>query len=43
MGILDITPGRVEARILRLGETPKRRNPGVEYTYTPETGVVRHD
>ena len=42
VGILDITPGRVEARILRLGVTPDLRNPGIEYTYTPETGVVRH-
>jgi uncharacterized protein len=43
VGILDITPSRVEARIHRLGETPERRNPGIEYTYTPETGVVQHD
>ena len=43
VGILDVTPGRVEARIVRLGETPGRKNPGVEYTYTPETGVIRHE
>ena len=43
VGILDITPGRIEARIVKLGETPGRRNPGIEYTYTPETGVIRHD
>ena len=38
---LDIKDGRVEARIVKLGETEGRRNPGIEYTYTPETGVIR--
>lgn len=40
VGILDIEPGRLEARIVRLGETEGRRNPGIEYRYTPEEGVV---
>ena len=42
VGLLDITPGRIEARIVRLAEEAGLRNPGIEYTYTPETGVIRH-
>lgn len=41
VGLLDIERGRVEARIVRIGETDGRPNPGIEYHYTPETGVVR--
>ena len=41
VGLLDITPGRIEAKIIKLGETPERRNPGIEWSYKPETGVVR--
>lgn len=42
VGILEITKDRVEAYIKKLGETEGRRNPGIEYTYTPETGVIKH-
>lgn len=41
VGFLDITPGRIEASIVRLGETEGRKNPGIEYRYTPEEGVIR--
>ncbi len=30
VGLLELTPERVSARVLRLGETPKLRNPGDE-------------
>lgn len=43
VGILEITKDRVEAYIKKLGETDGRRNPGIEYTYTPELGVIKHD
>ncbi|MEX2447019.1 MAG: metallophosphoesterase family protein [Dehalococcoidia bacterium] len=43
IGLVDINDGCVEARIVKLGETEGRRNPGIEYTYTRETGVIRHD
>ena len=43
IGILEITKDRVEAYIKKLGETEGRRNPGIEYTYTPETGVIKHE
>ena len=42
VGLLEIDGDRLEARIIRLGETEGRHNPGVEYTYTRETGVIRH-
>lgn len=32
VGILELTEGALEARVIRLGETPGRRNPGVEST-----------
>lgn len=42
VGLLEIAAGRiVEARILKLGDTEGRRNPGVESRFTPGTGVVR--
>lgn len=40
VGLLEIDAGRVEARIVRLGESVGLRNPGREYTFTPEGGVV---
>ena len=43
VGILEITKDRVEAYIKKLGETEGRRNPGIEYTYTPELGVIKHE
>jgi putative phosphoesterase len=41
VGLLEISAGRIEARIVRIGETPGRPNPGIEYRFTPETGVER--
>ncbi len=42
VGLLEVGGGRVSsARIVRLGETPGLRNPGVEFEYTPAGGVVR--
>ena len=44
VGIIEISEGgRIEAYIKRLGETEGKKNPGVEYSYTPETGVVTPD
>ena len=43
IGIIEIHEGRIEAYIKKLGETEGRRNPGIEYSYTPETGVIKHD
>ncbi len=37
--ILDITTDTLDARIVRLGETEGRRNPGVEYAFSLATGV----
>jgi uncharacterized protein len=31
--ILEIETGRLEAKVIRLGETPERRNPGQEYAF----------
>lgn len=41
VGLLEIDGARLDARIMRLGETEGRRNPAVEYSFTRETGVVR--
>lgn len=42
VGLLEIGDGRViEARMVRLGHTEGRPNPGIEYHFTPETGVLR--
>ncbi len=43
VALLGIEGGELSARITRLGETEGLRNPGVEYSYTRETGVVRLD
>ena len=42
VGLLEITRDDVQARIIRLGDTPGRRNPGVEYVYTRAGGVIQH-
>lgn len=41
VGLLEIGGGSLEARIVRLGHTEGRPNPGIEYSFRPETGVVR--
>jgi hypothetical protein len=40
VGLLEVGLRKLEARIVRLGHTEGRPNPGVEYSFTPETGVV---
>jgi hypothetical protein len=41
VGLLDLREGAFAARIVRLGETEGRPNPGVEFSFTPITGVVQ--
>jgi putative phosphoesterase len=41
VGLLEIAGGRIEASIRRLGHSEGRDNPGMEYRFAPETGVVR--
>jgi putative phosphoesterase len=42
VGLLEIAGGAIlEAKIVRLGETEGRKNPGIEFHYAPETGVRR--
>ena len=41
VGLLEVGRAGVSARIVRLGESEGLRNPGVEYSYSVETGVVR--
>lgn len=41
VGLIDLRDGGFSARIVRLGETEGRRNPGIEFLFTPETGVIR--
>jgi len=41
VGLLEIDGGNVEARIVRLGHTEGRPNPGIEYSFRPGTGVIR--
>ena len=41
VGLLDIGVGHLAAQIIRLGETPGRPNPGVEFSFTRATGVIR--
>ena len=33
VAILDLEPGHLRAKIIRLGETPGLSNPGVEFTF----------
>lgn len=42
VGLLEITPDDVRAQIVRLGDSPGRGNPGVEYSYTRAGGVIQH-
>jgi uncharacterized protein len=42
VALLDLEPGSLRAKIVRLGETDGRRNPGVEYTFDGAT-VARLD
>ena len=37
VAILDLEPGALRARIVRLGETEGLRNPGVEYEFEDST------
>jgi hypothetical protein len=39
VAILDLDRGRLDARILRLGDTDARRNPGIEYAFDLLSGV----
>jgi putative phosphoesterase len=39
VGILELDSGSLDARIVRLGETEGRRNPGVEYVFSLATGI----
>ncbi|MBI3744572.1 MAG: YfcE family phosphodiesterase [Chloroflexi bacterium] len=41
VGILDLDSSKLDARIVRLGHTPGLRNPGVEYSFTPQKGVAK--
>ena len=34
VGLLDLTPGKIDARIIRLGETEGMRNPGEELSFS---------
>lgn len=40
VGLLEIAGDRLDARIVRLGHSEGLKNPGVEYSFTRETGVV---
>jgi putative phosphoesterase len=39
VGILELDSGRLEAEIVRLGESEGRRNPGIEYAFSLATGI----
>ncbi len=39
VGILEVGPGRLDARIVRLGDTEGRPNPGREYAFSLASGV----
>jgi hypothetical protein len=41
VGILDLALGKLDAKIVRLGETPGRRNPGLEFSFSLLEGAVR--
>lgn len=41
VGLLDLRPGWMEARVVRLGETPGKRNPGQELVFRTDDPVVR--
>jgi hypothetical protein len=37
VAILDLEPGSLRAKIVRIGETEGLRNPGIEYEFDGET------
>jgi hypothetical protein len=41
VGILDLRPGRIEAEIVRLGESPGLRNPSVGKRFSSVDGLVQ--
>jgi putative phosphoesterase len=41
VGLLELGGNVVSARVVRLGQSEGRRNPGIEYSYTPVAGVAR--
>jgi putative phosphoesterase len=43
VALLDWSESGIEVRVLRLGHSDGLPNPGVEYSYSTETGVVRLD
>jgi putative phosphoesterase len=43
VGVLDLGPGRLSARVVRLGETPGRHNPAAEFSFSLNDPVVRRD
>jgi putative phosphoesterase len=40
VGLLEISSGEIRAKVVRLGHSEGKRNPGIEYSYTAETGIV---
>jgi putative phosphoesterase len=40
VGLLDLAPGKITARVIRLGETPGLPNPGVELFFDLETHLA---
>ena len=38
VGLLDLAPGKIDARIVKLGETPELRNPGEESYFSLDQG-----
>jgi uncharacterized protein len=40
VGILELSADVISARLLRLGHSEGKPNPGIEYSYTPADGVV---
>jgi putative phosphoesterase len=40
VGLLEIDAAYMSARIIRLGHSEGKPNPGIEYAYTPESGVA---
>jgi len=39
IGILDLAPGKLDATVVRLGNTDGRPNPGIEYAFSLESGL----
>ncbi len=40
VGLLDLAPGKITARVIRLGESPSSPNPGSELFFDLETHLV---